>query len=482
MHEPPRPPRFRDITRKPRESLRQRFMAALRNPNENEQIRKLPAALRIVLGLVILIVLGTGLLMLPVMHASENVGLSEAFFTAVSALTVTGLSVVTTSTDYTFAGQLVILGLIQVGGVGYMFIATAAMRLIGRRISLLDRLALSSSLGLNTPEAIILILRQVLFGIIIVEGIGAIALYLHWSINDIVPADKRFFYAIFHAISAFCNAGFDLFSGQPEFPNGIPNDEISLIILGSLIFLGGLGIPIFSELVTWQKKRGWSLHFRVNMLVIAGLVLAGWLGIFLAESGANGVLATRPWHVQLITSLFQSVSARTAGFAGLPDFGNITPASQLLIMVLMFIGCAPASMGGGITTGTFSVIGLMLLSYARNKDHVEAFNRRISANTVRRAGAVLAISVGLVMLATFLILLTHPHLEVGETLFEVISAFATCGLTLGMTGELNEFGRVIIALMIFWGRLGALTIVIAVSQVSKSTQLVSYPEEPILIG
>jgi trk system potassium uptake protein TrkH len=151
-------------------------------------------------------------------------------------------------------------------------------------------------------------------------------------------------------------------------------------------------------------------------------------------------------------------------------------------MVLMFIGCAPASMGGGITTGTFSVIGLMLSSYARNRNRVQAFGRYISPNTVRRAGAVLAISVGLVMLITFLILLTHPGMRVDMALFEVVSAFATCGLSLGVTGELNQFGRVLIALMMFWGRLGALTIVIAVSQVNPTPQLVSYPEESILIG
>ncbi len=468
-----------------RRSWRSRLLNLFRDPRESETIRKFPAAMRIVLGLVILIVLGTNLLMLPPMQATgSEFGLSEAFFTAVSALTVTGLSVITAGTDLTFAGQLVLLGLIQVGGVGYMFIASAMMRLIGRRISLLDRLALSNSLGLSTPEAILRILRYVLVGILVTEAIGTAVLYIHWSVNDIVPADRRLFFALFHAISAFCNAGFDLFGGQPDlFPIGVPQDDITLIILGILIFFGGLGIPILSELLTWRPKHRWSLHTKVNMLVIAILLLVGWAGIWLAETqSAAGVLVTRPWYSQLVQALFQSVSARTAGFAGLPTFDQITPATQLLILVLMFIGCAPASMGGGITTGTFSVIGLMLSGYARNHDYTQAFGRRISANTVRRAGAVLAISVGLVMLSTFLILLTHPTLRLDMALFEVVSAFATCGLSLGVTGELNEFGRLIIALMMFWGRLGALTIVIAVSQVHPTPQLVSYPEESILIG
>lgn len=466
------------------QSLRQKLLAFLRSsPNFNDDTvrkrRQLSAASRIVFGLLILVVVGTLLLMLPGVAAVRPLTLSEAFFTATSALTVTGLSVITAGTDLTFFGQVILLLLIQVGGVGYMFVAALAMRLIGRRLYVLDRIALSSSLGLDTPEAILRVLRNTFYGILVIEGSGALLLYIHWVLSGVMTDFRTPFYALFHAVSAFCNAGFDLFGGLPEY-DGIPKDNISLLILASLIYLGGLGIPVLSELVNWRPGKRFSLNTNVTLVVVTILVIVGWVGFLIAEV-FHGVLVDVPLSAKIIQPLFQSISARTAGFAGMENYTHIRPATQLLTMVLMFIGCAPASMGGGITTGTFSVLGLALNSYARGQNDVVVAKKTVSANTVRRASAVLTISVGLVMLATFLILLTH-ELELSTVLFEVISAFATCGLSLGITGELNQFGRVVIAIMMFWGRLGALTIVMAAAQQQFGHQLVQYPEDQILIG
>lgn len=440
----------------------------------------LPVAARIILGLLALIAIGTVILWLAPGLTTRPLTFSEAVFTATSAATVTGLAVTTTSTDFTLLGQIVILLLIQVGGVGYMFAAVLALRLLGRRISLLDRLALSSSLGLEGPRAILRTLRTVFFGVLLIEGVGALLLYLHWRFSGIVPAEDALFYAIFHAVSAFCNAGFDLFFGLAQYPRGIPGDNLTLLIMGLLVFLGGLGIPVFADLQYRQGQRRMSLHTRLTLLAVVFLTLLGWVGLLVSEVQPNGLLADDPWDVRLVHTWFQSVSARTAGFPGLEDFASIKSDGRLLLMGLMFIGSAPASMGGGITTGTFVVLTLALINYARGRQQVRFQKRAIGAGTVRRAAAVLTISLGLVFLTSWLILLTHDT-AVNTALFEVISAFATCGLSLGLTGELNWFGRLLIMLMMFWGRLGALTIVVAILQRGQATQLVHYPEETVLI-
>lgn len=445
----------------------------------------LPVPARIVLGLCLLVIIGTVLLMLPSMSTRQgSLLLSEALFTAVSALTVTGLSTISASTDLTRLGQIVLLALIQVGGVGYMFVASVVLRLIGRRIGLRDRLALSSSLGLSSPEAINKLLKRLVIGILAVETIGAMLLYVHWKINHIAPDGDTFFYALFHAISAFCNAGFDLFNGLGAYTE-IPADNISLLILGGLILVGALGIPVFSDLLTDEtwRRRGLSLHSRITFTLVLVLVFIGWVGMFIPEALlAESSLEGMPLDQQLMRTWFQSVSTRTAGFNVLPNLEQTSRATHLLIKGLMFIGSAPASMGGGITTGTFAVLMLSLWGYAKGWPSAQVGQRRIAKETTRRAGAVFTVGVVVVFFATWLMLLTHPHMLLEEALFEVISAFATCGLSLNLTGELNLVGQAIIILMMFWGRLGALTIVVAIAKQSKANQLVTYPEENILIG
>lgn len=464
-----------------RASPRRRGTGMVDGSREVLRRRPLPIALRLVLGLFVLVVVGTLLLSLPGVTVEDRLSPSEALFTATSAVTVTGLTVVTPSTDFTRFGQVLLLLLIQIGGVGYMFILVLALQLAGRRINLIDRLTLSTSLGLTKPEAILQILRRVLAGILVVEGIGAFLLYTHWQLNDVVPAEDVLFYAIFHAISAFSNAGFDLFAGLARYPRGIPGDDFSLLVMGWLIILGGLGIPVLSDLLLSARNRALSLHSRLTLWVVVGLTLVGWVGLFIPETRPGGVLHGTPLDQQLVHTWFQSVSTRTAGFPGLEEFDNLQPESQLLVMALMFIGSAPASMGGGITTGTFVVLLVALWHYVRGTSQVQVARRTIAAGTVRRAAMILIISLGAVMLAAWLILLTH-NLGMNTVLFEVVSAFATCGLSLGITEELNLFGRFVIVVMMFWGRLGAMTLVVAFAQRRMlPDQLVRYPEEPVLI-
>ena len=442
--------------------------------------RPLPVPLRLVFGLALLILVGTLFLLLPGI-TTRPIPLSDALFTAASAASVTGLTVLTTSTDFTLLGQIVLLCLIQLGGVGYMVLVALALQLIGRKVSLLERLAISTSLGLDKPAAILRLLRQVVVGILVIEGIGALLLYLHWRSSGIVAPDQAAFYAIFHAVSAFCNAGFDLFVGLPQYPRGIPGDNLTLLILGALIVLGGLGIPVFTDFSQLRRRRKLTSHTHLTLTMVVVLTLTGWFGLFVAETQAGGVLEASPLSERLVHTWFQSVSTRTAGFPGLRDFDQLLPASRLLVMALMFVGCAPASLGGGITTGTFGVLALALRSSVQGHSVVRFHSRTVPHETIRRAAAVLSISLLLVFVASWLILVTHD-VPFSDVLFEVVSALATCGLSLGVTGELNLFGRLIIILMMFWGRLGALTIAVALLQLRPEKQLVEYPEATLLIG
>jgi trk system potassium uptake protein len=448
---------------------------------ENERRRRpIPVAARLVFGLILLISLGTMFLLLPGM-TTRPITFMDAWFTATSAAAITGLTVLTTSTDFTLLGQIILLCLIQLGGVGYMVLVALALQLLGRRVSLLDRLAVSTSLGLDKPAAILRLLRQVVAGIFIIEGVGALLLFLHWRISGIVAPEKAFFYAIFHAVSAFCNAGFDLFAGLPQYPGGIPGDNVTLLIMGWLIVLGGLGIPVFVDFSQFRRRQRLTSHTQLTLMVVVFLTLLGWVGLFLSETKSGGVLEMAPWDERLVHTWFQSVSARTAGFPGLRDFSQLLPESRLLVMMLMFVGCAPASLGGGITTGTFGVLGLVFWNSVHGRSVVRFRKRSVSPETIGRAAAVLSISLILVFVATWLILFTHD-MPFSDALFEVVSALATCGLSLGVTGDLNTFGRVIIILMMFWGRLGALTIAVALLQTRPEKQLVQYPEATLLIG
>ncbi|WP_129674029.1 TrkH family potassium uptake protein [Candidatus Chloroploca sp. Khr17] len=449
-------------------------------PSAN-QSRPLPPPLRLVLGLVALMFIGALMLWLPISGQNGGLTWNEALFTATSALTVTGLSTIIPITDLSLFGVWMLLILIQSGGVGFMVIAVVVMRLIGRRISLTDRIALKDSLGLLSPGAIVTLTRNVLAVVLLIESIGAMLLYLHWRTDPRLTEGQALLYAIFHAVSAFCNAGFDLFTGTPGYPEGIPRDNFSLAIMGWLIFIGGLGIPVIGDLLLYWRQRRLTLHTRITLTVVSLLVVIGTLGFFFAEGQAGGTLVDEPPLRRLLICFFQSVSARTAGFAGIPDLAHVTDASELLLMVLMFIGCAPASMGGGITTGTFAALMISLWSYAQGLSEAQFGGRTLAVGTMRKAGAVLTISLLVVIIAIWLILMTHD-VSLDRTAFEVVSAFATCGLTLGLTGELNLFGQFVIMVVMFWGRLGALTIVIAIARRQNQAQMIRYPEEQILIG
>lgn len=441
--------------------------------------RRMPTPIRLAFGLAMMILVSSFLLMLPGVGSERSLRLNEALFTATSALTVTGLSIITPGKDLSIPGQLLLLVLIQLGGIGYMVISVLVFRLIGRSISFADRLALRDSFGLLDLKAIIALTKRVLIAVFALEFLGAFLLWLHWRSG--LGDERALLFAVFHAVSAFCNAGFDLFAGTPGY-SGIPNDSFSLLVLGSLIFVGGLGIPVVADILFLfvRQRHRLSLHSRLTLIVTVFLIFFGALGLFLAETRPGATLSDVPTVRALTLSAFQSVSARTAGFSAIDNFYELSPSSQLLKISLMFIGTAPASMGGGITTGTFVVLLLALWAFARGRETPHIFGRSLGVATIRRASAVLTISLLVVVSATWILLVTHPGASLDRVLFEVISAFATCGLSLNYTSNLSLFGQALIGFIMFWGRLGALTIILALAQLAPP-RLIAYPEEQILI-
>lgn len=458
---------------------RRRIIKMARSAAE-KVIHRTPPALEMVIGLFILIGAGTGLLLIPG-AATRPLTLTEAVFTSTSASAVTGLSVFTPSTVLTFWGQIILLVLAQIGGVSLIVTVSVISYLLGREVTMSRRLTVTSSLGLDNPGQIMRVMIRAMVLMFIIEGVGALLLFLHWRISGIVPAGQAAFYAIFHAVMAFCNAGFDLFGGLPQYPTGIPSDPISLLIMGFLIILGGLGIPVYMNLIYSRNRRGFTLHTRVTLVMALILILVGWAGLLAIEYRQNGVLAGMPPLDRIVNTWFQSVSTRTAGFASLPGFAELKFSSILLIMVLMMIGAAPASTGGGITTGTFAVLLFAVLGYARGYEHIRIGKRSLPDVLIRRAMVILVLCITIVILATWLILFTNPF-SLTETAFEVISAFSTTGLSLGITGGLNTFGLWVLMGVMFCGRLGAVTIMIAMLGREPRNRLVGYPEESILIG
>jgi trk system potassium uptake protein TrkH len=460
-------------------SRRKQRLIQIKRGGRSENSRQFPVALQLVTGLVVLIAIGTVLLLLPGV-STRKLSLMEAVFTSTSASAVTGLSLFSISTDLTIWGQLILLLLVQIGGVGFIVTVVMVFRLIGHQLTLGERLAVTSSLGLDRPGEIAKIMIRAIGLMLIIEGIGATLLFLHWRISGIVPPGKAVFYAIFHSVTAYCNAGFDLFYGLPEYPNGIPTDPLSLIIMGCLIILGGLGIPVYMELI-YRRRRPFSLHLRLTIGISLVLILLGWLGLIISEYRQAGVLSTMTFGQRTLLALFQSVSARTAGFPGLPGFSELNFPSILMLIFLMFIGTAPASTGGGITTGTFVVLLFAVISYARGLDKIRIGKHTLPSILLMRSLVVFVISLSLVILATWILLLTNPF-TLDQSLFEVVSAYSTTGLSLGITTGLNTIGRLVIMFTMFAGRLGAITIMISLLGSKKGRNLIDYPEELILIG
>jgi len=316
---------------------------------------------------------------------------------------------------------------------------------------------------------------------LVIEAVGATALFLYWGANGVVPEGRNLFYAVFHSVAAFCNAGFDLFYGLPGGPTGPPADIPTMLIMGVIVILGGLGIPVYLDLLYSRRRHRLSLHSRVTVIAAIGLILIGMGALLLSEYWLGGALAGESWAYRTTLSWFQSVNTRTAGFPGLAGFVDLHPATILTLIGLMFIGSGPASMGGGITTGTLAVLVLGVTATISGRRRLHLGRRAIPRATILRAAAVLTIAILAVAMATWLLLLSGPY-SFEAAIFEVVSAFSTVGLSLGITPQLTTVGRLIIIATMIWGRLGAMTIVVALAQRHPRLGVIEYPEGELLVG
>ncbi|RMI01052.1 MAG: hypothetical protein D6681_11010 [Calditrichaeota bacterium] len=429
-----------------------------------------------------IILLGTLLLMLPLSTTGPRLSFVDALFTATSATCVTGLIVVDTATAFTPFGQTVILILIQLGGLGIMTFSTFFLYLLGYRLSLGTREVLQETFTHRPTRHFWPLMKTVFLATISVEGIGALLLWLRFAAD--MPVGKALYMGIFHSVSAFCNAGFALFSDSFMGYQGDP--FINLILMG-LIVLGGLGFVVIFDVIRHLRnpRRPISLHSRLVLWTSGSLIIGGALLIFILEF--NNALKGLPWPTRLWGALFQSVTTRTAGFNTL-DISSMTNATLFLMILLMIVGASPGSCGGGIKTTTFAVLLSLIRARFQNREEVDIFHRRMPTRVVSKAISISFFSLVLINLGTILLLITelaqisHQHSRgmFLELLFEVSSAFATVGLSTGVTGKLSATGRLIITALMYIGRLGPLTVALAVG--SKEQVHYKQAEEEVQVG
>lgn len=431
----------------------------------------------LVAGFASLIVLGAVLLALPT-SSRDGVALPflDALFTSTSAVCVTGLVVVDTHDEFSLFGQLVILCLIQAGGLGIMTVSTLVFLVLGRRVTLRNRLLIQEAMNQLTLEGMVRLIRKVLIVTAVVEGAGMLLLAVRWSFDMGIP--RALYYGLFHAISGFCNAGFDLFGGFRSL-TGYTADVWVNLVMTSLIVIGGLGFSVVSEVIAHRRGCKLSLHARVVLLTTAVLIAVGTVVIFLLELDNPETLKPLSPLGKVLGAYFQAVTPRTAGFNTV-SIGGMRAATQLFIVVLMFIGASPGSTGGGIKTSTFATLLLAVRSVVRGREDVEVFERRIPHRIVYRALAVSMISLALVIVVTMALSVVRRS-ELLPVLFEATSAFGTVGLSMGITPTLSALGKVLIICTMFAGRVGPLTVATAIAQ-RQHANAVRYPEERVMVG
>ncbi|WP_223556006.1 TrkH family potassium uptake protein [Lysinibacillus sphaericus] len=432
----------------------------------------------LVLGFATIILIGTLLLTLPI--STENgQGLSflDALFTATSATCVTGLVVVDTGDTFSVFGELVILFLIQIGGLGFMTFATLLFLLLGKKISLKERLLLKEAFNNITMAGLVKLVRRILLFTAVIEIIGGLILSIRFSFD--MHVGKAIYYGFFHSISNFNNAGFDLmggFNGLTEYVD----DPFIVLTICALITIGGLGFIVINELYEYRETKRLSVHSKIVLTTTLILTVGSTFLIFLFEYGNSKTIGPLSEWGKFLGSLYQAVTPRTAGSNTLP-IGDLTQSTLFLIILLMFIGAGSGSTAGGIKITTFALLVATMWSQIRGKEDVVLFRRRIVNETILKALTVTMCGMMIVILVTFVLSITAQGHSFMMYLFEATSAFATVGLSMGLTPELSPGGRLVIILTMFAGRLGPLTIAFAITKRRKS-EAFRHPKGNIMIG
>jgi len=437
-----------------------------------------------VIGYALIILIGALLLSMPISTQNgESIGFLDALFTSTSAVCVTGLVAVDTATYWSFFGQLIIITLIQIGGLGFMTMTTLVALIIKKRINLRERLLIQESLNQVDLSGLVKLTRYILLTTILIEGTGALLLS-----TVFIPQFgfiKGIWYSIFHAISAFCNAGFDLMgavSGPFSSLTYYVNNFTITITISSLIILGGIGFPVILDVIRNKKLSKLNLHSKIVIFSSIALISIGMIIILILEYNNPKTLGPLEFGGKLLASLFQSVTLRTAGFNTV-DLSLMKESSLFVMIILMFIGASPASTGGGVKTTTVATLILTVKAFILQKQDIEISQRRISESTVKKSLGIFLIGVIVVAIGTVIICITDPDFNLLDVQFEVVSAIATVGLSIGGSPNLSILGKIFIMLFMFMGRVGSLTIFMALaSRGTKKNAPIRYPEGKIIVG
>ncbi|MCJ7691085.1 MAG: TrkH family potassium uptake protein [Clostridiaceae bacterium] len=434
----------------------------------------------IALGYFLIIAIGTLLLSLPI--ASRNnipAGFINAFFTSTSATCVTGLVVLDTYTQWSFMGQLVILLLIQVGGLGFMTIITLFSFMLKRKIGLKERGLLRESVNTLYIGGIVRLIKKILIGALLFECLGAILLSIRFIPRMGLVAG--IYNGIFHSISAFCNAGFDLMGKYGKYSSltSYSADVVVSMTIIVLIIVGGIGFLVWDDItINKYRFKRYQLHTKIVLSTTLILIVLGSVGFYNFER--SSLLSGMGIGEKIIASIFGAVTPRTAGF-NVVDTSALVPASKLLTMILMFIGGSPGSTAGGIKTTTLAVILISLWSSLRYTKNANVFGRRLEDNALKMASAVVTVNLIIILSAMFLISATNTAFSLSDILFEVLSAIGTVGLSTGITDKLNDFAQIVIALLMYCGRVGSLSFALIFTE-HRIPSPVQNPREKINIG
>lgn len=421
---------------------------------------------------VLTMAIGTILLKLPV-AATEPVSWIDALFTTVSALTVTGLVVVDTGTAFTLFGQTVIMALIQVGGLGIMTFAVFVFILLGRKVHFQQRLWLQQALNQATQGGVIKLVQRILIYSFAIEGVAFVILAGRW-----VPElgwSAGLYASLFHTISAFNNAGFSIWSDSLTQYAG---DPVVNLVISFLFIVGGLGFTVMADLWGTKTFRGLRLHTKLMLVGTLVMNVLAFFVVFVVEYANPATLGGMSLHDKIWAAYFQGVTTRTAGFNSI-DIGSMDEATLFFFLILMFIGAGSTSTGGGIKLTTFIALASTLFMFVRNRSEIVLFRRTLPHSVIIRSLAITMMAGLLVAFAVFILEWTEdaPFLAV---LFEVVSAFGTVGLSMGITGDLTIVGKIVIIVMMFIGKVGPLTLAFSIAK--QEPMSVRYPKEQILTG
>jgi trk system potassium uptake protein len=437
---------------------------------------RLSASRLIVYGFIALVAGGTALLKLP-WATTDGISLVNAFFVAVSCGTVTGLSTVAIPDTFTHFGELVMMVLMQLGGLGIMTVTTLAALLVGQRVGFRRLIAVSEETeNAGSPRNTLRLLFQIARITFIVELLGAVALSIGF-VQAGLGLGEGVFQGIFHAIMAFCNAGFATLPGDDLIPYA--GNWLIVVALVCVITLGGLGFPVLVDLYHYRQSPRLSVHSRVVLITSSALVVFGVLSVAVMEWTNPHTLGGESMSTKAAMSLFQGVTPRTAGFQTV-SYPEMREPTLLVQTVLMFIGTAPTSTGGGIKVTTLALVVLIVAAQVRGQERITLFWRTLPRPLISRALSVLAVASLLVLLST-LALMVSDGLGLLPALFEVTSAFGTVGLSLDVTSHLSTFGKILISVVMFLGRVGPITFIVALAA-RQRTPHYRYPEEEIAIG